>query len=51
MSCIKRWLEDEVEKLAKETGYSWDVLMDELIVMEFDLEALQKRARDHCIGM
>ena len=28
MSAIKRHLEDEIERLAEESGYSWSFLMD-----------------------
>lgn len=28
MSAIKNFIEDEIERLAKLTGYTWDFLMD-----------------------
>ena len=51
MSAIKRWLDDELERISKDTGYSWDVLMDELIEMDFDLDGLRQKAANHCIGL
>ena len=43
MSCVKRWLDDEVEALSIQYGYSWDDLMMKLGDMEFDLEELKKQ--------
>lgn len=44
MSYIKRWLEDEIERLAEETGFAWDDLMDRCIELEFDLDRLRCEA-------
>ena len=39
MSMMKRHLEDEIERIAKASGYSWDELMDEYdIIMELEGE-------------
>ena len=43
MSCIKRWLDEEVEILSNQYGYLWDSLMEKLCDMDFDLDELRKQ--------
>lgn len=42
MSAIKRWIDDEVERLAKEYNKPWDIVMDALIDCEYDWELLER---------
>lgn len=42
MSNIKRYLDDEVERLANKYGYSWEDMMNMAIAFEFDIEKLEK---------
>lgn len=36
MSYIKRYLEDELERISAETGFSWDTLMDAYLELSLD---------------
>ncbi len=38
MSAMKRYIEDQIEEIAKETGYTWDFLMDRYNELVEDME-------------
>lgn len=38
MSCIKRWIDDECERIANDTGYSWDEVMEAAASVDFDMK-------------
>lgn len=42
MSMIKRWLDDEVERIAEENKKTWDDVMDFAAELDFDLELVEK---------
>lgn len=44
MSYIKRWIEDECERIANDTGYDWEEVMDAAIGAEFDMELVDHLA-------
>ncbi|MDD2952509.1 MAG: hypothetical protein PHC95_05010 [Parabacteroides sp.] len=35
---MKRYIEDQIEEIAKETGYTWDFLMDRYNELVEDME-------------
>lgn len=51
MSAIKRYMEDEVERIANTYGYSWDLINDCAVIMEWDLDKVESLAKKHLVGM
>lgn len=44
MSMIKRYIDDECERIANKTGYTWDDVMDALVESDFNIEKVEKMA-------
>lgn len=47
MSCIKRWIEDACERIANDTGYNWDEIMEAAASVDFDMRLIDYLAHSY----
>lgn len=47
MSCIKRWIDDACERIANDTGYSWDEVMEAAASVDFDMRLVDYLAHSY----
>jgi len=49
MSWAKRLIDIECQRIANETGYSWDEVMDAATSVDFDMEFVNVLAHMYCL--
>ena len=47
MSWTKRWIDNECERIANNTGYSWEDIMDAAIEVDFDMTLVNQLAHSY----
>lgn len=47
MSWIKRWIDDECERIANDTGYSLDEIMEAAASVNFDMKLIEHLAHSN----